>query len=303
VTSYNPSLFQQGAQAALIDGRTASGERSLAGPVARQVQGTSNQEILPFIGHAPQLVELKGELERVGLSDASVTVSNLDYAIGLEWKRSAIRDDQFGAIAQRMKDAVAAAFNYHNKLIITQLESSVVSTSYDGVSLFNDAHPARGKQTATQDNLLTGTGVTTAAFKTDLNAAIAAMLAFKDEGNEPVNAGASKFTVLVPPALIQPANEAIYAKMISSTDNVGNQGFSFDVIVASRLADANDWFLVNNSSGARPVTFVEREAVQSQFLGPESEYAAAKHACLFKVWGAFGTGAGLWYSAVKTVNS
>jgi len=278
--TYNPSLWTRAARTALVEAGSMA-EASLVGVVADLEESSADRENYPWIGEAQAMRLLKDELEIVGLSDAQYTLVNQTYAIGLEVNRDHLADDQLGGIMKRVRDMNVVALNFANKLIIDQIINATSLLAYDGVSFFNDAHPIRGSQTATQDNLLAGTGVTVAAIKTDIGTGIQTLMNWRAENNEPYYDGRQKFIAVIPPLLVQAFNEAIFSGLVSNTSNEAFRGMSVIPYCSARFTDINDWYLFDVTL-RRPLIYQQARPVGSEFLGPGSDYWVTKEAALFK---------------------
>jgi phage major head subunit gpT-like protein len=297
--TYNASLWTRGAQSALIEARTKA--EPLA-PIAKLVRSTGNKESYPWIGEAHVMRLLKDELESAGLSDALYEITNETYAISLEVERNMLRDDQLGAILMRVREMSRIALNFGNKLLMEALVDGTSEAGFDGVSFFNDSHPARGLQTAVQDNLLAGTGVTVSAFRTDLNSALTALHRWKAENNEPLDSSRSKFAVVAPVDLSSVINEALTAPLLSSTSNVAFRGVTIDPYFTPRLSDVNDWYLCDVTS-EMPLIYQEERAVTNEYLGEGSDLWVRKERALFKTSWRGAPGYTHPGRAVKMVNS
>lgn len=300
--TYNPSLWIRGARTALVEAAQIS-ERPLAPVIAKIVPSDGNKESYPWIGEAHAMRLLKDELETVGLSDALYEITNEKYAIGLEVDQDQLDDDQLGAIMERVTMMGTVALNFPNKLLISALVNGTSLGGYDGVSFFNDAHPIRNLESATQDNLLAGSGATAANILTDLSAGVAALTKWKGENNEPLSDARSDFVAMCPADLLGAMNVAIHAQLVSNTSNVQNHGLRITPVVSARLTDVNDWYLLDVTSGRRPLIYQERRRVRPEFLGPGSDYWVTKEKALFKFSWRGNVGYGHHGTALKFVNS
>lgn len=311
--TYNPSLWEYGVKDALVRARDIA-EPSLIGPIASYETSGSYHNLYPAIGEAPVMQLLRDELQIVGLSDASYEVLNDTYAIGIEVARNQIHDDQLGATMQRVANMASVALNFRNKLIIAAIEAGTTYGSFDGVSLFNDSHPIRGAQTAVQDNLLAGTGVTVPTLKTDLTSTIAAAMNWKSENNEPFAGNRTNWVALVPPSLQIPMLEAINSPVVpvvfgsntaaASLSNVGfaNAGISISVIASPRLTDANDWYLFDAGT-TKPLIYQEADPISIESLLAGSDNWVKRDKALFKARWRGGVGYNHPALSFKVVNS
>lgn len=281
---YTPSLWERGVNGALIAARNIA-EAPMAGRVATVQPSTSNFNRYPFLGEAPIMKLLKDELEAAGLSEASYTLTNKTYAISLAIGRDDLHDDQLDAQMQRAMEMSRVALNFANRLLTTCLINGTSVAGYDGVSYFNDAHPIRGAQTATQDNLLAGTGATVAALKADLISAIAVLMRWKAENDEPLTGSRSMFEMHIPVDLFGAANEAVYAAVIAQTSNEAFRGLRINVVANPRLTDVNDWYLLDvgpEGGPTKPLIYQEARPVNTEMLGPGSDHWVKHEEALIK---------------------
>lgn len=269
---YLAQAFTRGARRTLIEAQAAA-EPSYVGTLARRVDSDGDQENHPWIGEAAIMELVEDEIQAAGLTDASYIIVNNTYGIGMAIRRDHMNDDQLGVHMQRVRDMNDIAVNFPNKLIVDAFVNGTSELGYDGVSFYNNAHPDRGDPgSGTQDNLLAGTGTAVADLKTDISSGITTMMRWKAENGEPKRANRSRFAALIPPDLKANMNEAIFASIVANTSNVAFRGMSIEPIADARLADVDDWFLNDISSGAAPVLFQQRENVQLETLGPGSDF-------------------------------
>lgn len=299
---YNESLWTLGVKAALVQAAELNEEPSLVGVVAERVESTTKTENYPWIGEAFAMRLLRGELETQGLSDTVYSITNDRYEIGLRIHKDHLKDDQLGAQMKRVQQMSDIALRFPNKLIVAALEAATSLSGHDGVSFFNNAHPARTAQGSALDNLLAGTGVTTAAVKADLQSAIAALQGAKTEAGEPFP-GRARFVAMIPPLLMGPMNEAIFGQIVGNNSNVALRGMTIEPIVSARLTDANDWYLLDVSGSGKPLIFQEAQKVESGWLGPESEHCFKTNECIAKVGWRGAVGYGHFALAAKIVNA
>lgn len=278
-------------------------EQILTDRIAERISSDSDKESYLWLGDAPRMQLLKDELQMAGLTDATYEVENDTYAIGLRIKRNAISDDKEGLIMRRVRDMARVATLFPNRLLFSALTGGTTNLGYDGVSFFNDSHPDRGAGSV-QDNLLAGTGTTTAQVSADIQSAIVSLMSSLSENGEPLNDFPTEFTLIAPPALMRSVNEALFATIVSNTSNVGFNGFKITPLFSPRLSDANDWYLLDTSPGAsRSLIFQEREGVQFEELGEGTPNYVIQEEYIFKVRWRGAVGYGHWGHAVKVVNA
>lgn len=275
----------------------------IAPKIATIVSSDSDSEKYGWLGDLPGVSEFVDERKVTGLSEASYTVTNKKWELTLGVKRDHISDDKLGFLPLRIQSMAQAHAQHPDQLLIETLVAGTTGTGYDGYAFFGDAHPARGAQTATQDNLLAGTGVTLATLKADFAAAKAAMMSFKDEGKLPFHRRLDprQLFMVVPPAVETVALELVNATMISSTSNV--LVGAANVIVDGLLSDANDWYLLYCGYPIKPLVFQDREPIEFGSLEGATEQGFNREIYEYGTRARYNAGYGLWQCAVKTVNS
>jgi phage major head subunit gpT-like protein len=296
-----PYQLQKGIRSTFIEALMASPD-SLVQRLATYIKSDSDQEDHAWLGEVGGIEEFIDEVTFKGLSDGKYNLPNKKYTGGLQVKRDDLADEKTGGLQQRIRDLAVRAATYPNKLLIDAIVAGTTDLCYDGVSLFNNAHPIRGEQSATQDNLLGGTGTTTAQVSADINTAISTLYSFKDEAGEPINENAQKFSIVYPSALHQSVHEAVRAGQISGTSNVAYDTGAFDLIGSPRLTDANDWYMMISDPGmTRALIFQDREPVSFEALESGDE-SFKREVYSYKVRMRCRVGFGKWQRAVKIVN-
>ena len=299
---YNPAQATKGAKALFMQ-ELAAQPPSLIDRVATYVSSESDAEDYAWMGEATQMEEAEDELKFVPMSNATYNLRNKKYWGGIALKRDDVNDDKVGGFGIRVREHAQTAARLPNKLITDVLTTN--PTGYDATALFSATHPARGQQTATQSNLLTGSGTTVSQIATDVALAVAAMMNFKAENNEPMNEGFTKFFVMYPPALIKAVNEALYAQIVSNTSNVGLKDFTFDLIANPRLTadSAADFYVGIQDALVRGIVFQDREGLSFEAQdGAESDAAFTREEYRYKSRRRCRAGVGRWQRIVKINN-
>lgn len=299
--TYTPHLWQAGIRLALVESEVDA-EDSLADVIAMKATSDKPSEAYVWLSDAWQMELLADELVIRGLTSMSYEIANNTYAIGMKIHRDHLKDDQFGLQMERARNMMGVARNFPNKLMVEALINGTSLLGYDGVSFFNDAHPARGLGTA-YDNLLGGTGVTVAAIRTDIAAVFVAAMGVKNEAAEPFGGSRRSWTFVVPPSMIVDFNEALNAQIISNTSNVRFSGFNFNVISSPRLIDANDWYALDTSGRRKPIIYQEHSPLETEMLGPNSDHYVKNEEVLVKVRWRGGVGYNHPALAFKIVNT
>lgn len=300
----NKNVLEKGLRAEFL--RNYQSGPTYARALATIVGSTSDSEKYPWLGDAPTMEEFIDERTIKGLSEGDYSIKNKKFAATLAVKRDSLADDQVGGYLLRAQEMGIEARVHPDELLFQVLEDgddAVKGKTYDGVAFFHTAHPIRGEQTATQSNKLTGTGVTTAALKTDLGTAIATLRKIKNERNKPMNRmiESKDLVVVCPPDIEFAMKEALTAAIISNTSNVmvGTVG---SVIVSPRLTDANDWHLLYTGRAIKPFILQEREAMTFEEL-TEGDDAFKRETYYYGPRARYNVGYGLWQTAVMVSNA
>jgi len=273
--------------------------------LATRIPSTKDKENYRWLGSIPKMREWgTGRLAR-GVRTESFDVENMKYESTLEVDRDEISDDQTGQIRIRVQELAARAATHKDFLISELLKNGASSgfNSYDGVSFFNDTHASGAS--GNQDNLLAPAAVaptnpTVDEFKKALKAAIAAMLAFKDDVGDPMSiSGGTGLVCVVPPSMYLTALETLNATIISNTTNI--LAGAARVIAFPWLTLATTWFLVKTDGVIRPFLFQDREPVEFTALEENSSEGFLREKFLYGVRARYRLSYGMWQYAVSNV--
>ena len=306
--TYAPTQLNKGIRSDFFK-HVAGENTSFVDKIAMRIQSSFSNEEYGWLGESPQMEEIEDEIEFQPPTDTSYTLTNRDYASGLAFKRRQVKDEQSGGIAMRTRQLAQVAASHPNKLLIQSLidgDSATLGVDYTGEAFFNAAHSARGQQTATQSNIQTGTGTTTAQVAADLNTALAALLDTLGENDEPFREDLTKITVGAPPALMKPLKEAVRAQIIDQTSNVQFEGMAFDFIFTARLTadDANDYYVMDTGNPTKGLVFQDREPLEFIALDrPDDEAAFTREVYRYKARATYASGYGLWQYIQKVTNT
>lgn len=306
------ALLSQGVKANFIRALNGMDGKDLVSRLCTVAPSSARDETYGWLGQPP-VMEEAGSSTASGsatvpvkaLSEGSYTITNKKFWASIAVDRDDWADDQARGLPLRVQQLAQVALAHRNKLVTSMLTGGTSNLCYDGTAFFGNSHPARKDEGGTQDNLLAGTGTSTAQISTDFNTAISTMLGFIAENGEPFHAsGTSRFAVVAPPALMKPMKEALGASIISNTSNVQFDGLSVDVIFEPRLAatDANDWYLLHVGGGLRPLIFQDREPLTLEDTR-DGDAAVLQEQYIFKARARYNVGYGFWQDACKVVNS
>lgn len=247
-----------------VGSRIASNTRDQRYPIVQSISGAMRQ----WGGTG----SISGERVINNIVNDGLVVTNLKWENSLAIERTDLEDDQYGIYSSMLIPNLAR----HAKLLPELQVANIFNTNpvgYDGVSLFNAAHPIdpSGFTPGTQSNTL----ATKPLNATNLAIAYQTMLAFKGPDNIPM--GSLGTTLLVPPSCAYvawtlangsffPESKNSVAGVFGSQSNVW-QG-QFNVVVSPYLTDSGDpttavWYLLDTRTPTqRCVFWQERSPAQ-----------------------------------------
>lgn len=282
----------------LTEGETAS----YVAAVATVLPSTKATETLAWIGESPALAAWDGQPRFTGMNTSTYAITHVTYQGGIELRKEDFDDDQAGALSFRIAQLAEAVVENKNTLLMNALINGDATTGFDGSNFFANSHAARG-DSGNADNLLAGSGTTTANFQTDITQGIAAMLGFLKENGKPFHANPRMFQVVAPPAIMGSMEEAIGAAIVSNTSNVRNARFVIDTIYSAEIGadDANDWYLLHTGGSVRPLVMTDREP--ASLVMDDTTTLAIDRKMRWSLAGRWKEGYGHHGNAVKIVNT
>lgn len=228
----------------------------------RPSSGRSN--VYGWMAQQIKLREWIGPRVAIALSEHDFTVPNRKFEATIEVSREDIEDDILDVYAsQLVPDLGEASKKFPDQLLRDILQSNPVG--FDGVTLFNDAHPQFDVAASTYDNNF-GLALTADNF----NTVWSAMASYRGEDGEPL--ALMPDTLIVPPQLRRTATEIVGATAtvrvvtnVAGTENVAAasldnvmQGW-VDILVVPELSNAaTTWYLAVTKKSIRPFVFQDR---------------------------------------------
>lgn len=308
--SYNPSQFTKGARA-LFQMGLVEAPPNWVDRIATYVSSDSYDEDYSWMGEAPQMVEAVSgdELMTKSVSDDTYKLKNKKYWMGLSFSRDDINDDKVGGYPLKIRELAAVASWNPNKLLssaLTDGTSTTLGLHLHAGAFFRTDHPARGDQSSTVSNLLTGAGTSVANIRTDLGEGLEAFMDYVGENNEPRNVGFSRVFVMYPPALHFDMTEALTAAQISNTSNVRFGDFGFDLIPNPYLGPTSetDWYIGIQDTVVRGLVFQDREPVSLEVQdSADSDAAFTREEYRYKVRQRCRAGYGQYWKLIKIDNT
>lgn len=267
---------------------------------AMKITSSASKEDFGWLGSAPTMQEFKDEKAPRALLDFDFSIKNVPFEGTIGVDKFALRNDQLGATQVRIKDLASRAKVFPAKLMMALMVSGTTNLCYDGQPFFSASH-SEGDSGA-QSNLLNGTGVTDAQIQADFEAAVAAMISYKDDRGEPYyeDAAAMNLVVVCSPALKAKFDRLFNADTIAMNSNtMKGRGRA---VVSSRLT-GNSWYLLNVAGEIKPFILQENMPVTFGALEGDSDEGFKRRTYLYGVEWYGNVGYGLWQKAIKVVNS
>jgi len=274
--------------------------------IAMEIPSTTLTETHTWLGTTPTMKDVtKDELTFEGLPRYNFSIENKVWKAGIEVQRTAFEDDKLGLLLPRIRQLGEEAARHPGQLIFNLPITN--PNAFDGVAFFADTRTI-GKS-ANIDNQIAGTGVTAAAFQTDLGSARAQMRLFQDDQGRPMNVVGN--IIMVPPALEQVAYQALNANQgdvrdpaIPATPDGAIRAVGYIIIVNPFLTDATDWYLLHAAGSTRPFIYQTRLAPALEGVtSPNTEDGVIRDRFIFSVRARYETGVGDPRHAVQIENA
>jgi phage major head subunit gpT-like protein len=268
-----------------------------------EIPSTRKSENYGFLGSVPGMQEWLGDRKFKQLRAGRFSIENKPWESSLEVLREDIDDDNLGGYQVTMSELGMEAAYHPDELLVSSIEAGGASECFDG-QYFYDSDHAWG-DSGTQSNLLTyaaatGTTPTAAEFKSAYNAAVVALLGFKnDQGkllNRPIVGQLSNLVVVVPLAMREVAHDALTAAVNAS----GATNVIIDrpqIVVMPSLSNAARFWVFNTDGAIRPFVFQKRQPLNPQWKGMEDrEFKTMK----FMVDARYNMGYFGWWKTVQS---
>lgn len=262
--------------------------------IATIVSSESDQENYAWLGAVPAMREFTDERMPLGLLGHDYAIRNKTWESSIAIERAAIEDDKYGQIKLRVMSLAREAKRHMDELVFTLLHNGFTNTCYDGHCFFDTDH-AEGESGAQSNK------GTSALSATALQAAITAMMKFKDDRGKLL--GVVPDLLVVPPDLqwtamellestYWPGEGAVTANMASNVLK-GKLG----LLVSPYLSDTNDWFVLSTKGVVKPIILQSRTPIEFAALEAESESGFMRDEYVYGVRARYNAGYGLWQMA------
>lgn len=242
--------------------------------LATPMPSSSREVTYAWMDRLPTFRKWVGNRAVTNVISHSRTVVNEPFELTAQLYADDVADDQLGLFTQSIKFIAAQAKKWPDQqiadFIINKCGPSSNVVGYDGVSVFNTAHPINGGDVAgglsgTQSNLYTSTALTYdnyAAVRED-------MQEWVGSDGQPLNILPN--LLVVPPGLEAEARLILQADMIPNTAGTAPQTnvykASAELLVIRELANKpNNWWLFDTTKMVLPFMWQLREAPNFQNL-------------------------------------
>ena len=262
--------------------------------IATIVGSESDQETYPWLGAVPSMREFTDERLPLGLLEHDYAIRNKTWESSIAVERAAIEDDKYGQIKLRVMSLAREAKRHMDELVFTLLRNGFAAKCYDSQYFFDTDH-AEG-ESGTQSNK-----GTTALSAASLQAAITAMMKFKDDRGKLL--GVVPDLLIVPPDLQWTAMELLESTYWPGEGTVTAKTVSnvlkgkLDLLVSPYLSDTNDWFVLSTKGVVKPVILQSRTPIEFAALEADSESGFMRDEYLYGVRARYNAGYGLWQMA------
>jgi len=264
--------------------------------LATVVDSSSDKESYNWLGNVPALREWTDERVPGALRTHEYEIPNRKYEATIEVDRETFEDDRLGQVKPRIEELALRAACHPDELVVGLLNGGFATECYDGAYFFDSTH-SEG-DSGTQSNLLSA-----ALDAAGLEAAITAMMGFKDDQGKPL--GVKPDTLLVGPDNFFTAREILNSVSIvvaGSTDvekPAGNPLSGMLNLEVSPFVEEGKWFVMATGYPVRPLIMQWR--IRPEFTAvtnPSDEYVFSTDVFKYGVRSRLGAGYGLWYLAV-----
>ena len=307
----NPVTLEKGLKTTFYQGYDAG--TPIYDSLVVTVPSAANEEKYGWLGTAPILREWKDERMPKGFLDQDFTIVNKHYEGSVRVDGDTLEDDQTNQINMRVADMGDKTRRHPDSLLNTLITDAESTACYDGQFFFDTDHSEGSSGTLDNDlgvSVSDTSAVTVAEFKTIIDAAITALLGFKDDQGEPYleewNLDASNLLCMVPRQMRQVALETVGAELISNTTNVYRN--QCRIIVNPRFASTTKVYFFYVGAPMKPFIFQQRgfndgQTMRVGMLGADSQDGFMRNSLVFGVDTRYNMGYGLWqYAVLVTVS-
>lgn len=268
-----------------------------------RVQDTGGHASVQYgwLTEPPKMQRWTGELAVDDLRGYDFTLTNYLYTGSFGVDRLAFERDQLGMIPPKTRQLVDEAIRFRGEKIFDLINGGgsaiVESPTFDSAAFFADRTIG---DSGTIDNTIATAGTSAANFRTDLAAATARMMNFKDSRGRPINRAPN--VIVIPPDDLAAAWEALSTGPGATEPGVppsiglGTTSFEargYTVVVSAYISDTGGRYFFHTSPGWAP--FIIQQEITPQFEGittPNSESGVLHERYVYKARDVFAVGFG-----------
>lgn len=267
-----------------------------------ETTSTGRDEEYGWLGNSPQMREWLGDRKLSKLNSFDYKLTNKDYEATLDVQRNDIDDDRLGNYKVRISDLASKARIHPRALFFEAIIAGTTALCYDGLPFFSASH-YDSAESGTQTNIYSGTGVTLALLKADIEGVIADMKCILDDRGEPFDESEIKIGIVCHPDLESKFDELNTLKRIGTTDN-SMVGKIKQLTTSCRLTDKNDWYLANISdNGVKPILRQVRKKAEFTNQEANSDNGFMRKVFYYGVDSREVFGYGMWQRMFKVTNT
>lgn len=272
------------------------------------IKSDQSSETYSWLGMTPALREWIGGRNAKGFKENNITIENKHFEATLEVLVKELRRDKSGQLLVRIRELARRANTHWASLLSTLIINAESTVCYDGQYFFDTDHSegdsgAQSNDLSVDISALPGAvhGSTTAPspeeFQQSVNAAISAIMGFKDDQGEPMNEDASQFLVMVPMPLHIVANNALTMPSGTGVSEQTRLPVSTIVVPNPRLTWTDKFAVFRTDGEVKP--FIRQEEtgaiMKAKAEGSEFEFDNDMHQYGVDTWR--NVGYGYWQHA------
>lgn len=274
-------------------------------------------ETYGWLGAAPTLEELKGDMKEEQLAKFSYTLKNVEYTKALKFAEKDMRRDKLGQIQTRVGEMAQKAADHWNSLVSTLISAN--GNSYDAQTFFSTTHNESGSNQVNNlsSSHVSDLNVSTAAAPTADEMAkcivgvIGKFYELTDDKGDPINGTAKSFLIMCPTAAIWGATQhAISGSNLSSGEAnrvqglMQRNGLTIDCILNPRLSSSTTNFWVfRTDSIVKPFILQEEVPIQPVVSDRNNDEYIKYRRFLLSIYTSRAAGYGRWQSGMQATLS
>jgi len=290
------SAVDAGASAAFIASFRMYEQNDLFAEIGTIERTQKGEARIPFLWYPPRMREWVGERLIGSLDGGMHIIPTRTYEATVAVPRTAVEDDQYGAIERAARGLASEFFRFVHQSYINILQNGAALNTFDGQPLLTNNPNTRG---ANNVNL-----VSKSLSLENLSEGIQAMGLYTEPDGRPL--GMRPTHLLVGPANEFTAKNLVQSQQLirsGSTDRVmgaANPWAGSMTVLVSNYITGNDWYLIAAGPNEyRPAIMVERRDVPVEFVAhtsPDHESVFRRDSYEYGTRARVGFGAGAWYA-------